>query len=171
MVASFAMQLEEKDLKRFWAKVDKSPGQGPNGDCWEWKAGITKGTGYGKFGLYHGKTIDAHRFICIYIHGFDMDGLDARHLCHNRACCRPSHITKGTRKENMDDAIKANRTARGGGSALGTKNGMVKLTEDQVRQVRERCKNEHHAAIARSLQVSTDCIWDIINGRTWKHLT
>lgn len=164
------MRLEEKDLRRFWAKVDKSPGQGPNGDCWEWKAGITKATGYGKFGLYHGRTIDSHRFICIYIHGFDMEGLDARHLCNNRLCCRPEHITSGSRKQNMEDAVAAGRISRKGGSSLGARNGAAKLTEEQVRQVRERGEREHYKDIARSLAISADCIWDILRRRTWKHL-
>jgi len=37
----------ETAMARFWAKVDKSPGFGPNGDCWRW-TGRVEGHGYGE---------------------------------------------------------------------------------------------------------------------------
>lgn len=163
-------QISQNVIDRFWTKVDKTPGQGTKGDCWIWTGAISKSTGYGKVSLGHGKTVDAHRFVCIYIHLFEMNGLDARHFCHFRSCVRPSHLGKGTRKDNMQDCVKAGRTARGGGNAHGEKNGMAILTPDQVQEIRRRCKSEHQKAVAAAFGVSKHCVFDIINGRTWKHL-
>lgn len=158
-------------FERFWQKVDKAPGQGPEGDCWQWTGAITKTTGYGKFGIGDKKTMDAHRFVCVYIHELDMRGYDSCHSCDNRKCVRPEHLSKGTRKSNALECVSRDRHPRVGGHALGERNGAARLKRDQVREIKLRGKSENLSQIADDFGVSNDCIWDILNGRTWKHVS
>ena len=53
------MILNEKQLRNFWSKVDKTPGFGPWKDCWEWIAAKHK-IGYGQFRVNE-KMEQAHR--------------------------------------------------------------------------------------------------------------
>lgn len=38
---------------------------------------------------------------------------DVRHACHVRHCIAPAHLSRGTRKQNMEDMERAGRNARG----------------------------------------------------------
>jgi hypothetical protein len=100
------VDLHEKALVRFWSKVDKTEGLGPEGTCWEWAAGKTK-RGYGRF-LYNRKHIYSHRFLFLYYLN-DLRGLKILHHCDNPPCCNPDHLFVGTQKDNMDDMISKNR--------------------------------------------------------------
>lgn len=92
--------------KRFWAKVDKSPGFGPNGDCWRWTARVD-GRGYGEIKIA-GKYSKAHRLAL-----FGRDGIaDPRYACHrcdNPRCVRPDHLFAGTHLENIKDMMSKGR--------------------------------------------------------------
>ena len=46
-------------LNRFWAKISKELGQGPDGDCWQW-IGAKDSAGYGTLGVA-GRQMSAHR--------------------------------------------------------------------------------------------------------------
>lgn len=107
--------------ERFWAKVRKGPG------CWEWRASKTRG-GYGQFAI-NGTPRRVHRVAWFLTTGT----WPTRHLlhrCDNRLCVRLSHMFEGTAADNSADAVVKGRTARG------SRNGCVKLSEEQVRQIR-----------------------------------
>lgn len=95
------------DAERFWPKVDTS------GDCWTWRAGVFKSTGYGAFHFSGRGLITAHRAAWLLAHGDVQEGLVIDHLCRNRICVRPDHLKAVTNTENLE---------RGAGYAL--RNGM-----------------------------------------------
>ena len=77
------------------------------GDCWLWTGTLSSG-GYGRVT----RTINGRRY-SVPVHqltwleandGGWPPGAVARHLCRNRACCRPDHIIPGTPLENVQDA-------------------------------------------------------------------
>ena len=100
------MGLTEIERRAFWGKGDMQ--FWPVNACWLWK-GATNKDGYGVFrvggvlqmahkvswGLKHGRAVDA--------------GLVLLHSCDTPPCCRPSHLSEGSQKENVADAIKKGR--------------------------------------------------------------
>jgi hypothetical protein len=78
-----------------------------DGGCWLWTGTLSSG-GYGRVT----RTINGRRY-SVPVHqltwleandGGWPPGAVARHLCRNRACCRPDHIIPGTPLENVQDA-------------------------------------------------------------------
>jgi hypothetical protein len=94
-------RLTKRDKERFWAKVDKTPGHGPNGDCWLWMA--SDRADYGSFWL-GGRTIRAHRLAFRLGGGKHKRGLIVMHACDVKGCCNPAHLRLGTQSENIRDA-------------------------------------------------------------------
>jgi hypothetical protein len=91
----------------FWQKVDKSPGQGPAGDCWQWTAFKTK-TGYGKLTIHKEQWL-AHRYSYQLANGAPKEGLYILHSCDNPSCVNPAHLRAGTQQENVADMDARNR--------------------------------------------------------------
>ena len=73
------------------------------GNCWEWYGHLDK-DGYGmKAGTFDGKRTSkrAHRIAYEAFCGKIPDGLVIDHLCENRSCVNPSHLTIATNRENV----------------------------------------------------------------------
>lgn len=98
---------------RFWAKVDKTPGQGPWGNCWVW-TGSYRPNGRGRFFISR-KGKQAYRVSYLLAHlEWNLESpLEICHKCDNPACVRPSHLFEGTRSENMQDCVCKGRIASG----------------------------------------------------------
>jgi len=92
-------------LKRFWSKVDKTPGLGPDGDCWEWRGSLT--AGYGQLGHRDVKVIRAHVASWTLVHGHPAPpkGWHVCHKCNNKPCVREDHLFVGTPKQNTRHAM------------------------------------------------------------------
>lgn len=156
--------LSEQDIKRFWSKVNKASGQGPNGGCWEWKAGRYLKAGYGKFWL-SGQTCIASRVLCFIVTGVDPGPLVMRHTCRNPPCCNPEHLLTGTEQDNIDDRERDGQTRRG------EKHYCAKLTEEIVREMRKvPVEKWNKPALADENGVSRQCINKVAWGRSWKHV-
>lgn len=98
--------------------------------CWEWN-GVKNSAGYGMVWL-NGKSTRAHRIVLSKKLNRELQPHEiTRHLCHNPPCCNPEHLAVGTTQDNVNDKILAGRQAKG------EKNGASKLTDEQVKEIRE----------------------------------
>ena len=150
---------------RFWTKVDNSPGQGPDGECWLWTAGTTA-EGYGKFGVNRSWKL-AHRLVCEATFGEmaasdGFNGAVVRHTCDMPRCVNPSHLVLGTGLENQDDKVSKAR------HAFGMRTAKAKLTETEVKEIRKTAGTNQHIADAYGIAPST--VSYIKNRKSWKHI-
>lgn len=89
------------ELWLFWSKVKI---RGPN-DCWDW-TGTKLAGGHGQHRVGMQRFL-AHR-LAFTDTGGQMGGSRVlRHRCNNPGCCNPAHLTPGTQRENVEDAIRA----------------------------------------------------------------
>lgn len=142
-------------MKKILNTIDKDE----NG-CWNW-VGYVNQFGYGLV-TYDGRLQVASRIsYLVFVGEFDRS-LDVCHKCDNRKCVNPAHLFTGTRQENMDDARRKMRVARG------SKLPHAKLTETEVFNIKEMLKNGIMLKdIATKFSVSISCVSAIKTGRNW----
>ena len=140
---------------RFWSKIDKTE------TCWLW-TGCRNRYGYGQFDM-NGKTRTAHQVSWLLSNRSIPEGHVLRHKCRNRHCVNPEHLETGTVAENNADKIRDGTTNRG------IKHPMVKLTEEQVREIRARA-TESQTLLAEEYGVSNRAISQIITRKRWAWL-
>jgi hypothetical protein len=76
-------------------------------ECWGWLGSLNPGSGYPQIKVRRaGKTttIYGHQFAYQLAHGPVPSGMVIRHLCGNRCCTNPAHLTVGTQAENAADS-------------------------------------------------------------------
>lgn len=103
--------------QRFFSKVDVRG----DDECWPWTAcccahGKAR-LGYGRFGLFRGRVMTAHRVSYLLAVGEVPDHLFVCHDCDNPPCCNPAHLWAGTGKQNAADRDAKGRW-RGGRTLL-----------------------------------------------------
>ena len=149
--------------ERFWSKVDKTPGYGPNGDCWEWK-GAKNEHGYGLIGTNNKKLIKSHRFSWESHNGQIPNGMIICHACDNPSCVNHLHLFLGTQADNVKDMITKGRQ----NNAVGEKASSAKLTEAKVRAI--RADKRGYRKLAKEYGVARQTIAGIKKFVYWKHL-
>lgn len=147
---------------RFWQRVDGWS----IADCWLWTGDIN-GYGYGRLALggRNDRSALAHRVAYMLFVGPIPDDLFVCHHCDNRRCVNPHHLYLGTPARNSRDMVERNR------SSIGNRNGSAKLTESQVKEIR----NLHQLGlsqgkIAKRFNVQQSLIFLIVHRKIWKHI-
>jgi hypothetical protein len=104
-----------------------------------------------------------HRYIYQECFGEIPEGMVVRHLCNNPSCINPEHLKIGTPYDNVQDRVKANR------SAIGINNGRSKLTEEDVVKIK-RDSIHSKTDLAIIYDVTSKVIDNIKNNKNWKHI-
>lgn len=181
--------LTEADIARFWRFVDKTPGQGPKGECWGWTGGHNK-RGYGNMYLHGGRNARSTRVGYAIQNGTDPYPDLVLHRCDWPPCSRGSHLFTGTQLDNRQDAKQKGRTATGDRNGSRTKPECLKrgddhpirlhieyrrpkYTPDRVIAIREYAKShpsESMRSIGRHFGMPYMTVRQIVSRETWQHL-
>lgn len=141
-------------MRRFWEKTIHLP----NG-CIEWTA-CKNGWGYGVFvASSKRKYVLAHRFAWELAGKEIPTGKILMHTCDNPACVNVDHLVMGTQADNIADKVMKNRQAKG------MRHGNAKLTELQVRGIREAIGTQRD--IAKRFNISQATVHMIKSGKYW----
>lgn len=144
--------------ERFWAKVRKTE------TCWLWtRAKNTQG--YGILQV-DGSALRAHRVAWELRNGPIPGGLRVCHHCDVRLCVRPDHLFLGTDADNAADRDAKGRCRAVG--VFGEKNGIAKLTDGDVLEIRAAPRGGRRVAAAYGVSKTT--VTAIRAGKYWKHL-
>lgn len=130
--------------------------------CWIWQGAYVGG--YGLF--WYGRNMGAHVASVILFQRKEPGRRVVRHYkCANSSCVNPKHLKLGTHSENAHDTVR-DRARRGENVNTAI------LTEHEVAQIRGRYVKFPGAqsALAHAFGVTPQVIWNIVVGKTWKHV-
>lgn len=147
----------------FWKRVSI----GTESECWLWNGELTVGkTVYGRASI-GGERHQAHRVAWATANGSIPAGVVICHRCDNPLCCNPAHLFAGTLRDNMQDMLAKGR----GNKPFGERHGCSVLTEDRVKEIRQRCTDgEARKSVAASLGVSRSTIDLIMKRKIWRRV-
>ena len=148
--------------KRFWTRVSA----GKPSECWAWLGGRDSD---GRGRIWHeGRNIPAPR-VALILSGTPVPhGAFACHHCDNPNCVNPAHVYVGSALSNVADMDARGR--RGSSvrrpRARGERNHNAKLTDEQVRWIRERYtgRRGEQTALASEYGVTPQLVSLIVRG-------
>lgn len=162
------MRRTRSIAERFEAKIDRTPGYGPGGECWRW-TGYVGPNGYGGIGRgRRGEGMErAHRVAFEIANGrLPPDGMEVCHRCDMRDCVNPRHLFEGTRAENLADMTAKGR--RRSNPRKGELNPNAKL--NPVKVVAIRASADPAGKIAERMNVSRALIRAVRARKVWAHV-
>lgn len=127
-----------------------------------------------------GKSRRVHQLVCEAFLGPCPEGMECCHNDGSRDNNRADNLRWGTRKDNMQDAIKhgvhvslhAKGRPKPEGFAQGLSNSRVKLTEEQVHEIRRLAgKGMSQQEIADKFGLRQNYVSKIHLRQEWKHLS
>ncbi|SRR6266581_69653 len=146
--------------------------------CWLWTGSTRTNGGGQKYGRTwdKGRGISAHRKSYQLAFGSIPTGLHILHKCDTPLCVNPQHLFAGTPKDNMQDCKEKGRLADPGGHFFdghrgksGSANSQAKLTEAQVKEIRQLyAQGVGQHALAAQYHTTNTNISLIVLRRTWK---
>jgi len=163
--ASTRSNTGDLDVKTRQEKFNSRYERVTESGCWIWSGGMNA-YGYGSFwDMDYGRARRAHRVSYELYKGFIPDGLLVLHKCDVPVCVNPDHLFLGTHQDNMDDKIKKGRQAKG------ENNGSSKLTEKEVKEIRDKYVPRKYTQrmLAREFNVSQVAIGCVIRNETWRN--
>jgi hypothetical protein len=113
---------------------------------------------------FEGSPRRAHRiaFFLRYGHWPMPNGL---HICDNPPCFNPRHIVEGANADNASDMVTKGRSLRG------ERHNLAKLTDDQVRAIRDAfLRGMGVRALGREYNVTHQLVGLIVRRKIWKHV-
>jgi ribosome-binding protein aMBF1 (putative translation factor) len=164
-------------IDQFWSHVDKlgpipETSKDCSGNCWIWYGNINK-SNYGVCGSQTNKTrMFAHRYSFELANNKKIpNDLYVCHKCDNPRCVNPNHLFLGTPMDNVQDMIKKGRKATTP-RLVGEQSGKSILTDNLVTKILELSDNGTSSRqIAKIIGVSNNTISNIVQGRTWTHIS
>lgn len=149
--------------ERFWKSVKR----GNKNECWPWR-GLLSAYGYGVF-VSKETTRAAHR-IAWWLHTGKhiQEGMECAHLCHNKACVNPSHLSEVTHSENMLQSARAKRLPLQNDPE---KTNLRKLSRSAIYEIRGQPDTpKNRERLRKKFSVHPTTIGHILNRKTWKHI-
>ena len=135
--------------------------------CWLWQGSLSD-LGYGRVKIQK-RAYGVHR-LAYYLANDEWPEPECMHLCDVRNCVNPAHLRAGTHAENMADMARKGRA--GDSRSPGERNGRARLTEDQVREIRELYATgaTTYRNLSQVYGVSEATVQFAVNRKTWRHL-
>jgi hypothetical protein len=111
------------------------------------------------------RKIYIHRLVIEAFVGPRPPGLEVRHLDGNKRNNTPANLAYGTHAENVADQFVH------GTAVFGEKSPSAKLTENEVRAIRQACAaGESQRTIARRYGVDQTMVSRILLRKAWRHV-
>lgn len=131
-------------------------------DCLIWPFALGRG-GYGN--VWDGaRYTNAHRLMCVMVHGEPDREMQAAHSCGNRACVNPEHLRWASPAENNGDKVAHGTTRRG------MRSNLARLSPVDVIGLRLFAQAHGAKQAAREFRVSNAHAYELVAGRNWSWL-